>query len=195
LDSLVKPGDWVIDIGANVGHYTKRFSELVGPRGRVIAFEPVPNTFALLAANVVLLPVANVSLLNLAASNTTTVLNVRIPSFDTGLRNYYRASVTNEATELQVMTIALDSLHLSNPIHLVKIDTEGHESQVIHGMTALLQRDRPILIVETCSEDIIGYLESTFMYRSERLPDSPNILFKVAENHMRCPSQGVRSQV
>jgi hypothetical protein len=45
LDAIVKPRAWVIDIGANVGHYTKRFSDLVGPEGRVIALEPVSETF------------------------------------------------------------------------------------------------------------------------------------------------------
>ena len=38
LHTLITSGDWVIDIGANVGYYTKRFSELVGPHGRVIRF-------------------------------------------------------------------------------------------------------------------------------------------------------------
>jgi predicted methyltransferase len=73
LDQLISAGDWVIDIGANVGHYTKRFSDLVGPQGRVIAVEPVPDTFALLAANVLLFQYRNVTLLNLAASDQTTV--------------------------------------------------------------------------------------------------------------------------
>src|SRR5215471_2097686 len=42
--SLVKPGMTVFDIGANVGKYTKLFSQLVGPRGRVFAFEPDPES-------------------------------------------------------------------------------------------------------------------------------------------------------
>jgi len=48
LGELISHGDWVIDVGANVGHYTRRFSELCG-NGRVIAFEPHPLTFSLLA--------------------------------------------------------------------------------------------------------------------------------------------------
>lgn len=52
LHNFTHPGDWVIDIGANVVHYTKRFSGLVGIQGRVIAFEPMPTTFSLLSANV-----------------------------------------------------------------------------------------------------------------------------------------------
>ena len=47
LDSLISAGDWVIDIGANGGHYTNRFCDLVGPQGRVIAVEPVAKTFAM----------------------------------------------------------------------------------------------------------------------------------------------------
>jgi 23S rRNA U2552 (ribose-2'-O)-methylase RlmE/FtsJ len=52
LHAFIAPGDWVIDVGANIGHYTKRLSELVGAGGRVIAVEPVPETFALLSSNV-----------------------------------------------------------------------------------------------------------------------------------------------
>ncbi len=51
---LISGGDWVVDIGANIGHYTLLFSKLVGPTGRVIAFEPMPETFELLCANVAL---------------------------------------------------------------------------------------------------------------------------------------------
>src|SRR5690242_607646 len=45
-------GDWAIDVGANVGHYTCSMAKYVGASGRVLAFEPIPTSFALLAANV-----------------------------------------------------------------------------------------------------------------------------------------------
>ncbi len=110
LDQLISAGDWVIDVGANVGHYTKRFSDLVGPQGRVIALEPVPETFALLAANTSLFHYRNVTLLNLAASDQTTEVGIQIPDFETGLKNYYQATITTQESELQVMTVALDQL-------------------------------------------------------------------------------------
>jgi ubiquinone/menaquinone biosynthesis C-methylase UbiE len=50
LSPMVSAGDWVLDVGANIGQYTLRLSELVGESGRVISFEPVPETFELLAA-------------------------------------------------------------------------------------------------------------------------------------------------
>ena len=87
----------MLDIGANVGHYTLRMSELVGDSGRVVAFEPVPETFALLAANARGFAIANVSLLNVAASDSAGIAGIRIPQFDDGLTNYYQASLTTDA--------------------------------------------------------------------------------------------------
>ncbi len=177
VDKLISAGDWVVDIGANVGHYTKKFSDLVGPQGRVIAVEPVPDTFALLAANVSLLKYRNVTLLNIAASDQTAVVGIQIPDFETGLKNYYQAALTTKPSELQVMTVALDSLALNHRIRLVKIDAEGHDPVVLQGAERLLARDHPMLIVETSSPVVIEKLAS-LGYGSEKLPGSPNMLFR-----------------
>jgi FkbM family methyltransferase len=178
LDQLISAGDWVIDIGANVGHYTKRFSDLVGPQGRVIAVEPVPDTFALLAANVLLFQYRNVTLLNLAASDQTTVVGIQIPDFETGLKNYYQATtVTTQESELQVMTVALDSLVLIHRIRLIKIDAEGHDPVVLQGIEWVLARDHPTLIVETSSPIAVEKLAS-LGYSSEKLLGSSNTLFR-----------------
>ena len=87
LHKLISSGDWVVDVGANVGHYTKKFSELVGPSGRVIAFEPVPTTFSLLSANTERFTHLNVTLINAAVSNKLDIVGITIPKFTTGLTN------------------------------------------------------------------------------------------------------------
>ena len=71
VQELVRSGDTVIDIGANVGYYTLLFSELVGETGRVIAFEPDPNNFALLERNVLGNGCRNVTLVPKAVAATT----------------------------------------------------------------------------------------------------------------------------
>lgn len=178
LPQFITAGDWVVDIGANVGHYTKRLSELVGAHGRVIAFEPVPTTFSLLAANVQLFAHPNVTLINAAVSSKSEVVGMSIPQFSTGLSNYYEAHLSSAVEgALSVLTLSLDSLCLSQRIALVKIDAEGHESFVLSGMKKLLESDHPILIVETNSDQVVADL-SSLGYQAERLPDSPNILFK-----------------
>jgi FkbM family methyltransferase len=177
LHHLVTAGDWVLDIGANVGHYTKKFSDLVGPHGRVIAVEPVPDTFALLAANVLLFRYPNVTLLNLAASDRTTAIGIRIPASETGLKNYYRATVAAAESGLQIMAIALDSLALSHPVRLIKIDAEGHDPVVLQGAERLLARDHPTVIVETSTPAAVETLVR-LGYIGENLPASPNTLFQ-----------------
>src|SRR5947209_5513593 len=93
LGSLLSPGDWAVDVGANVGHYTKRMSDLVAGSGRVVAFEPVPETFSLLSANAQHFRYQNVTLLNAAASDGAGVAGISIPRFDTGQTNFYEASL------------------------------------------------------------------------------------------------------
>ncbi len=169
-------GAWVLDIGANVGHYVSRLSEIVGVTGRVLAFEPVPQTFEILAANVALFPLKNVTLLNVAVSETTTVLRMTIPKFDTGLNNYYMATVTNEPAELSVLCLPIDSLRIPKCVKLAKIDVEGHELSVLKGMEQLLMRDHPTLIVEGDSDEVAAYLEA-FGYSFEKNEGSPNRIF------------------
>lgn len=181
LPALISPGDWVLDVGANVGHYTARFSELVGERGRVISFEPVPDTFELLASNVALLPHKNVTLINSAASDVTDVVGIEIPKFtDSGLDDYYTAHLSQASCGLNVLCIPVDSLNLPHPVRLVKIDAEGHELPVLRGARALLERDHPVLIIEDNGSDICEYLAG-FGYSYEKMESSPNRLFR--ESH------------
>jgi FkbM family methyltransferase len=178
LSEFVRPGDWVLDIGANVGHYAKRLCELVGANGRVIAFEPVPTTFALLAANAQLFAHANVTLLNAAASDRLGVSGIAVPQFSVGLANYYQAQLTSGSdASLSVLTLPIDLLSIDQRISLVKIDVEGHEASVLAGMRKLIESHRPVLIVETGSDVVVTELLSVG-YASERLQGSSNVLFR-----------------
>ena len=178
LSSMVHPGAWALDIGANLGHYTVRLSELVGAQGRVISFEPVPETFELLAANVALIPHNNVTLINAAASDSNGVSAMQIPKFeDTGLDNFYTAHLSEEPSTLNVLRITVDCLAPPQPISLVKIDAEGHELPALQGMKGLLERDHPILIVEDNNPEVSVYL-AEFGYSSQKLDGSSNLVFR-----------------
>jgi FkbM family methyltransferase len=178
LHDLIQPGDWVVDVGANVGHYSKRFSELVGAQGRVIAFEPVPTTFFLLSANALLFPHPNVTLLNAAVSDQLDVVGVSMPKWSWGLPNYYRAHLSSSSdSALSVLTVSLDSLRIDRPVTLVKIDAEGHEAFVLAGMRKLIEASHPVLIVETECEEVVAGLKE-LGYLTEQLPGSRNVLFR-----------------
>jgi FkbM family methyltransferase len=83
-----------------------------------------------------------------------------IPSFDTGLQNFYMATVTADSPSLSVVAIPIDSLRFPSRITLAKIDVEGHELAALRGMENLLKRDHPILIVEGQAEPVRDYLGS-----------------------------------
>ena len=173
----LSPGDWAIDVGANIGHYTKRFSELVGATGRVIAFEPVPATFELLAANAARFSCANVTLLNLAASDTTAPVRMSVPQFDTGLTNYYQAAIQAAGGDIAVLACAIDSLRLAQPVRLLKIDAEGHDAVALRGACALLERDHPVVVIESVTAEVSEMMAS-MGYSEDRLKGSSNTIYR-----------------
>ena len=147
LPGLVRAGDWVLDVGANVGQYTVRFSELVGRDGRVIAFEPIVETAEILAAMARRAPYRNVTLFNIAVTDHAGLLRVHVPLGAAHLPNYFQARVSGEG-DRTIPCFALDELPFPHRIALVKIDVEEHEVSVIRGMSNLIERDHPILIIE-----------------------------------------------
>lgn len=175
LDQFVSTGDWALDVGANVGAYTTRLSRLVGKSGRVVAFEPVVETFELLCSNVRNLPDRNVTLFNIAASDQSALVNMDVPTLDSGLANYYEARINGSGGGVPVLCLPIDQLPLPRPVALVKIDAEGHELSVLAGMRRLLLRDRPKLIVEASTPQVVDYL-TPLGYDVRRQPGSPNYL-------------------
>ena len=183
IEESLSPGDCVIDIGANIGTYTSKFSRLVGSTGRVIAFEPVPQTFNILASNSQLFTYPNVTLINAAASDCSGIVRMNIPLFNSGQRNYYQASIVDgEKSDavLEILCVTVDSLDLTRKIKLAKIDAEGHEYKVIMGMINLIKRDRPLLIIEGDSPEIEEVLYGVgYVFR--QLPRSPNRLYYMSD--------------
>ena len=178
LHKFIQEGDWVIDIGANIGYYTNRLSELVGRLGRVIAFEPVPTTFINLAENSLYFRYKNTTLINAACSNDTASCSISIPTHKNGSRNYYQARIVadDNAADITALTIPVDHLGLKHRISLIKIDAEGHEPSIVAGLNNILERDMPILIIETVTDDVYEQL-MRLGYEDNSYQNSPNKLF------------------
>lgn len=175
LNEWLNAGDWAIDVGANIGHYTLKLSSLVGDTGRILSFEPVVATFELLAANVAFARAGNVTLINAASSDKTELVRMEIPTFDTGLDNYYMANISDTG-DTSCLTFSIDSLKLPKRVAFVKIDAEGHELHVLAGMRNLLMRDKPILVVEFSDESISDFLQP-LGYNVEKIKGSSNLIF------------------
>jgi FkbM family methyltransferase len=172
----VRAGDWAIDVGANVGHYTCQMAGCVAPTGRVLAFEPIPVSFALLAANMRATEATNVTLFNVALSSSVAILSMTVPSYENSpLNNYYQAHISS-AGEYRILCFPLDVIPIPGVVRLVKIDAEGHDLQVLLGMESLLQRDRPFLIVEGSRTGPVARWLVERGYSIRNTIGSPNII-------------------
>lgn len=143
---LARPGDTVIDIGANIGAVTAALVHCVKPSGRVIAIEMMPETFEKLSANVRRWNglARLVTCVNVAASNRDGTVKVALsPDYaaNSGLACVVNGPLPGDHAAIDVPCRRLDrSVPTHGPIKLAKIDVERHEFEVIQGAGDLISR-------------------------------------------------------
>jgi FkbM family methyltransferase len=149
LQRNVPPGALVLDIGAHIGFYALLLSKLVGGNGMVYSFEPVPGNYDLLSENIKLNNCRNVRLIRKAVLANAGVIRVTVPGIEptpgsVSLNtDYGTAPITVEATTLDGFAVDLQSR-----IHLIKMDVEGAEHEVLLGGERTIRRQRPDLMIE-----------------------------------------------
>jgi FkbM family methyltransferase len=153
-------------------------SEIVGREGRVFAFEPVPQTFAVLVRLLAIADRKNVTALNLACSNTNDVVSISVPDDPVTGENLYRATIMRGGpSPVSICCVRLDDLALPlDRLRLVKIDAETHETEVIEGMWQLISEKRPVLIIEHLPAAATARLLALGYTRRHR-DRSPNSVF------------------
>jgi FkbM family methyltransferase len=155
---FLSPGAVVIDIGANLGEWTVPLARAVGSAGRVLAIEPAPRSAAALEATLAANALRHAEVLRCAVSDHDGTAEFAVPlvtsaRIDTGTARLGPAPSGYNA--LCVPARSLDSLALEHGLDrldLIKIDVEGHERQVLEGAASTLERQRPVLVIETGHE-------------------------------------------
>lgn len=134
--SVLRAGDVVVDVGANVGTLTILASRLVGPAGHVYALEPHPETYRFLQRNLVLNDARNVTAVPVAAG----AADGRGGLISGRSDDQHRIGEGG----VEVRMRSLDSLLSDDPrpIRLLKIDVEGFEKMVLEGAARVLLRTR-----------------------------------------------------
>lgn len=141
----VRPGDVVVDIGANVGCIALMAAVLVGEEGLVVAVEPNPDNLRMLYAGIVLNRLHNVRVVPCAAASGSEVVSLSDNRSNTHL---LRARPPGPRS-VYAQTVSLDeSLAWLPRLDLVKIDVEGYEVAAFDGFRNLIERHRPALVVE-----------------------------------------------
>jgi FkbM family methyltransferase len=155
METLVKPGAIVCDIGANIGWHSMYLSKLVGPQGQVIAFEPDPKNLKLLESNRAHNSAENVQIVSLALSDS--VRKDTLFKSDTNFGDHVLGMKTTspdlypETVEVQCTTF--DAFLKTSPlsqhkISFLKVDAQGSEPLIFSGMAGFLNLFRPKIIME-----------------------------------------------
>jgi FkbM family methyltransferase len=188
LDRLISRNSEVIDIGANIGLYTKYMSKYVGESGRVFSIEPVPETFEYLKSNIRKFGLKNVIPLNIAVSEKKGKAIMMVPRFDDKRLNFYEASITdspnNSALCFETETNTLKGICKQYDIKpsFIKCDVEGYEWPVFSEAGNVLTQYKPILLIEINNDlnrpdlktkNLLSYLRSIgyeiFVNKNNRL--------------------------
>ena len=144
----IRPGMRIVDAGANHGYYTLLFAHLAGPEGRVAAIEPNPRLAGLMRRSLY----ANgfdprVDLFELAAgAGDDETLHLSVPGHEP--KNGHLIGEAAPGT-VAVAGARLETLLADWPrVDFMKVDVEGHEEAFLDGAWAIIQRDRPMLVLE-----------------------------------------------
>jgi len=173
IKASVKEGDTVIDVGAYIGYYTILMSDLVGPTGRVYAFEPDPDNFSVLEENVG--DRENVNLVNSAVSDYEGLGTLYRSKVNKGDHRLYPSYEGQSYRDVDVTTLDYYMLGRLYP-SFIKIDAQGAEGAVLKGARKLIElMPRLKIVVEYGPKMMVEY-DDTTSEKFIRLLDGFNLI-------------------
>jgi FkbM family methyltransferase len=177
IPKLCKPGNIVMDIGANIGEWTLYMAKMVGDTGRVFSIDPIPSMIKALKKTIAINQLSQVSITECAISNKIGHTEFVIPfNKDNQAESGLSYVVTNEESSnperlmaakqlggieikkiktIKVPTVTLDELVSEKSIKrldFIKIDVERHEREVLEGGQQTLKNLKPSLVLEVGNE-------------------------------------------
>jgi len=137
---LLRRDSTVVDVGANIGWYTLNAATAVSVKGRIIAFEPEPNNFSLLSRSIALNSMNNVELIRESVSDRQGHQTLFLADGNIGGHSTTRAVGLNRI-EVPSTTLDLSLAEFGvDGVHVLKVDVEGAEPQVVLGAAEQLKR-------------------------------------------------------
>ena len=147
IESILKPGDTFVDLGANIGFYTLIASRIVGENGKVFSFEPTPSTFQTLKKNIKENNFSNIVIAeDNAVSNVSGVAHFKV----TEGSEMNSVTNSNDESTISVKKISLDKYFSNidhNKIDLIKMDIEGQEYNALLGMKKINLNNKSLKII------------------------------------------------
>jgi FkbM family methyltransferase len=156
LADALRPGDAFLDVGANVGFFSFLAARLVGVSGSVHALEPVPVNAERIRAGARRNRLSQVEVHEVAAASSSGTATLLLAEHPGGAVIASAGAPPDPAGELRVTTVTVDALVAGGVVpspHVVKIDVEGAELDVLEGMTSVLALGRATVLCEVDAGD------------------------------------------
>lgn len=155
LSSIVQSSMCIIDAGANIGQYTVQFGKLIDANGSLHAFEPVDHNYRALIRNVLRNRLSERCITNEKALwDKELICEAILPEECQGEcpnHGAFYLRETSKSTPRAVTCIDLDTYcdrRRIERVHVIKIDVEGNEARVLLGARRVIERNRPIVVME-----------------------------------------------
>lgn len=147
LKKTLKQGQTFVDVGANIGYYTLLAARLVGPKGRVYAFEPDRSNFSLLVKNVRQNGYTNVVAVPRAVSSKSRIQRLYLSESNPGDHQLFDSKEGRKSVEVQA--VALDNWFKKGKekIDLIKMDIQGAEAAALEGFKRLMRRNPRLKLI------------------------------------------------
>lgn len=163
LQQLAPRNGVVVEAGSNIGVHTVPLAKAVGATGRVIAIEPQRIIHQYLCANLSLNGLPNVETYHCGAGERAGTMAVPLVDYYAKQRNNFGGiALVAEGGGEPVAIRTVDEIVGQRQIHLLKIDVEGMEAEVLRGAKKTIRKSRPFLYVENDridkSEELIRLL-------------------------------------
>lgn len=131
-------GDTFIDVGANIGYFAILASSSVGSKGKVIAFEPDPRNFAILALNARINGARNLQTVQAAVSDEAGEGELVLSDNNFGDHRLHEGALDGRVVRVPTVMLDGEMLHAASGRVFLKIDTQGWESRIVFGNRHLL---------------------------------------------------------
>lgn len=150
IPCMVRPGDIVLECGANIGYYTLLLSKIVGLKGKVIALEPNPEVFSILQLNLELNGIKNVETHQIAIGGKDGVGRMYLKKAS-NLSSMLENEGESATDSIVVPVIRLETLYKKLGIsscNMIRMDIEGYEADFLKGNFEFLMKLHPRIVLE-----------------------------------------------
>jgi FkbM family methyltransferase len=173
------PGVVAIDCGANIGVHTIEWGKMLQGKGSIISFEPQKQIYYALCGNIAINNCFNVTAYNLSVGDKDEIIDIPMPNYfmpstfgSMELKQHEKSEDIGQTLNetVKVEQIRLDALPVSR-VDFIKIDVEGMEFEVLEGAKSVINRYKPIMLIEVVKIDqrkmktwLVGMSYETYLF-------------------------------